>query len=218
MSDYLPVMLSIDHPHPELEEWVVTRFELLNGAAVQVIRRQDLPQSVDLVQPQYLKAWLWDLVPAATQRILFLDFDIIPLRPLPEMPDVPFIASPDVHWYDARMRAMYPSLADGHYFNAGFFVAHRDTQPCFEQLKSFAVAQGYNAPYENTFEQTPFNHLIQSQFAVHWLPHTVHCMAHTDYPELPTACLLHLAGVQGELRWVVMETVRMALAGELTAG
>jgi len=215
MLEYLPVMLSIDHPHPEIEEWVATRFEALNGRAVKVIRRQDLPAELATIQPPYLKAWLWDLVPLETQRIVFIDFDIIPLRALPAIPDVPFAASTDVQWYDDRMRSMYPAFAKAHYFNAGFFVARRDTQPCFEQLKSFALTQGYDTPYPTTYEQTPFNHLIQSRFSIHWLPHTIHCMAHTDYAELPDACFVHLAGIRGELRWIIMAMVRMALAADL---
>lgn len=218
MTDYLPVMLSIDHPHQELEDWVVERFELLNGKAVHVVRRQDLHDVVDIVHPAYLKAWLWDLVPPGTQRILYFDFDVIPLRPMPDFPDTAFIACPDAQWYDSQMRAMYPAFASGHYFNAGFFVAGIETRPCFDQLKSFAVARGYDGPYGNTYEQTPLNHLIQTQFDVHWLPHTIQCMAHTDYTDLPTACLLHLAGIYNELRWVVMAAIRLALTSQLKIG
>lgn len=212
MVEYLPVTLSVDHPYPELEAWVASRFAALNKKQVMVVGRADLPPEALIGHPTYAKAWLWDIVPANVDRILFFDFDIIPLRAMPLLPDAPFIAVPDAQWYIDRMRAMYPFFAATRYvFNAGFFVAHRDTRKCFDQLKSFTVKLGFNSPYGSTYEQTPFNHLIQSSFDVHWLPRTVHCLAHTNYDEAPTACLLHLTGAQLKARWAIMEMMRAAL-------
>jgi len=212
MNDYLPVMLSVDHPHPELEQWVAARFETLNGRAVTIIRKDDLPQEAQLCYPAYAKAWLWDVVPATTERILFLDFDIVPLRKLPDLPAALFAAVPDTPGYVDQMRAMYPHFArTRHVFNAGFFVAHRDTRSCFEQLKSFAVVTGYNNPYGCTYEQTPLNHLIQSAFSVTWLPPEFHCLAHTHYAAVPNGYLLHLTGTGATGRWVIMELFRSIL-------
>lgn len=209
--DYLPVMLAVDHPHPELEQWVADRFEALNGRKMLLVHREDMPEESLLGHPTYAKAWLWDVVPEDTQQIMFIDFDMVPLRAMPEIPDVPFAAVSDAHWYINHMRSMYPFFAKTRYvFNAGFFVARRDTRSCFDQLKSFVVSTGYDSPYGSTFEQTPLNHLIQSTVDVHWLPRETHCLVHTDYKEAPEACLLHLTGAR-TARWSIMGMLRSIL-------
>lgn len=209
--DYLPVMLSVDHPNPELEQWVADRFKVLNGKEMLVLHREDLPEEALAGHPAYAKAWLWDVVPDDTERILFLDFDVVPLRPLPALPDAQFIAVPDAAYFVNHMRAQYPFFAKTRYvFNSGFFVAHRDTQPCFETLKSFTVALGYGNPYGSIYEQTPMNHLIQSAVEVHWLPGNVHCLAHTHYEAAPSACLLHLTGTR-TARWSIMGMMKSVL-------
>lgn len=208
-SDYHPVMLSVMHPHPELELWVAERFEALNHKKVQIIRKADLPAEAQNVYPPYAKAWLWDLVPDTVERIMFIDFDLIPLRALPPLPDAPFLAVPDTPGYVDHMRGMYPHFAKTrHVFNSGFFVAHRDTRACFERLKSFAITIGYDLPYGLTYEQTPMNHLIQADFDVHWLPKKFHCLAHTHYFEVSEGYMLHLTGVGNCGRWTVMELFR----------
>jgi hypothetical protein len=210
--DYLPVMLSVDHPHPEIEAWVAARFAALNKKKVLVVGRADLPKEALLGHPTYAKAWLWDVVPEDVQRILFLDFDVVPLRPLPEIPDASFVAVPDAQWYVDRMRSMYPFIAKTrHVFNAGFFVARRDTRSVFEQLKSFTVTLGCENPYKESYEQTPLNHLVQSSFEVHWLPRTFHCLAHTNYAEVSDAYMLHFAGIPGNARWTLMQLLRSIL-------
>jgi hypothetical protein len=211
---YLPVTLSVDHPHPELEQWVADRFEALNGKKMLVLRREDMPEEALTGHPSYAKSWLWDVVPSDTQRILFMDFDIVPLRPMPEIPDVPFAAVPDAQWCVDEMRSKYPFFAKTRYvFNAGFFVARRDTRDCFNTLKSFTVSTAYIGPYGFTLEQTPMNHLIQSNFDVHWLPRHVHCLSHTNYTEAPEACLLHLTGTRSA-RWAIMGLMREVLGLE----
>lgn len=215
MIDYLPVMLSIDHPHPELETWVAARFEALNGHPVHIIRRQNIAETLKALDPAFLKAWLWDFVPSDTQRIVYFDFDVIPLRPLPLLPDTSFAVSTD--WLDERARRMYPSLSASHYFNAGLFVARRETRACFNRLKSFALRRDCTSPFvrDGTKEQTPFNQLIQADFDVCWLPRAFNCLAHTGYSDLPTASMLHLAAVRAGQQWLIMEAVRLALANEL---
>lgn len=211
--DYLPVMLSIDHPHPEIEAWVAARFEALNHKKLLVVGRADLPKEALLGHPAYAKAWLWDVVPADTQRILFIDFDMVPLRALPKLPDAPFLAVPDAQWYLDRIRAMYPFFAKTRYvFNAGFFVARRETRCCFDQLKSFVVNSGYPGPYGDLPEQTLLNHLIQTTVDVTWLPREFHCLVHTDYQEVSNAYLMHFAaGAPGQSRWTIMKLLRTLL-------
>jgi len=216
MSDYLPVMLSVDHPYPDIEEWTAERFKRLNGKEVFIVRRDMLPEAALMGHAAYAKAWLWDVVPKATTRFMFIDFDMIPLRALPEIPDAAFVAVPDAQWWIDTMKKMYPLFArTQRYFNSGFFVARRDTQPCFDHLKAFAVGLGCGkGPYSATYEQTPLNHLIQGTFDVHWLPETFNCMSHTHFAEASEAHMLHLAGMPNRSRWALMELFKTLLGTE----
>jgi hypothetical protein len=206
-------MLSIDHPHPELEQWVIDRFEMLNGRHVHLVRKADLPDAARAVHPSYVKAWLWDLVPIDTQRILYMDYDVVPLRSLPEIPDAPFVAAPDAQEYVDRRAVEYPLIAmTGRYFNAGLFVARRDTRPLFEQLKAFAVERTVPDMSRGEFDQTPLNLLTQSTISITWLPHTCNTIALNAEPEMAaTAITMHLCGLSMDTRWVVMNVLRTAL-------
>jgi len=219
VADYLPVMISVDHPYPEIEKWIADRFEALNGTELFIVRRDMLPADALVGHLGWSKAWLWDVVPKTTQRILFIDFDVIPLRPLPEIPDAPFVAAPDAQWFVDKMRMMYPALDKAkHTFNSGFFVARRDTQPCFDQLKTFTVRVGQTEPYILAGDQTPLNILIASSFDIHWLPATFNCLAHTNYKEVSEAYLLHLPGMPNPARWSTMHLLRAILGINLIDG
>ena len=211
--DYLPVMLSVDHPHPELEQWTADRFKLLNGQRVHVIHKDELPEVARTVHVSYAKAWLWDVVPADTQRILFMDYDIIPLHSLPEIPDAPFVAAPEAQEYTDRRAVEYPIIAaSGRYFNAGFFVERRDTRPIFEQLKAFAVDRTVSDMSRGEFDQTIFNLLIQATVGVAWLPHACNVIMLSATPEVSTtARAIHLCGLPMDTRWVIMNVLRAIL-------
>jgi len=219
MADYLPVMLSVNHPHPDLEQWVVERFERLNNRKVFIVTKEMLPKEALLGHPAYAKAWLWDVLPDTVDRFLFLDYDVVPMRSLPEIPDVPFVAVPDVQWWINTMKKRYPLFAKTQkYFNSGFFVARRDTRTCFDKLKAFIVSESDSGPYKNTYEQTPLNHLIQSAFDVHWLPITCNCMVHSHYDEAASAHMLHLTGMPNQSRWTIMALFKMLLGTDPIQG
>jgi len=212
VTDYLPVLLSVDHPYPKIEQWIADRFEALNNRKMLIIRRDMLPDEALLGHPTYAKAWLWDVVPEDTQRIMYIDFDAAPIRAMPEIPDVPFAAVPDAPWWVSQMCAAHPLFArNKHVFNAGFFVMRRDTKPVFEQLKGFMLNMGFRDPYNGTYEQMPMNHLIQVNFKVHWLPGNVHCLVHSSYDEVADARLIHFPGTPNKARWASMELLRIAL-------
>lgn len=211
--DYLPVTLAVDHPHPELAQWVADRFEVLNGHTMQIIQRNDIPAIAQDVHPQYMKAWLWDIVPETTQRILFMDWDIIPLRQLPEIPDVPFAAAPDDQMFIDRRVVDYPAIkATGTYFNAGFFIARRDTQSVFDQVKLFAVDRTRADHTNGDFEQTYLNLLIQAAVGITWLPYTCNVISlFAGASGSRGAVNLHLNSLSMHTRWVVMNACRTAI-------
>lgn len=209
--DYLPVMISVHHPFPELEQWIADRFEMLNGRRVRIFHREDLPADALRSHSQYAKAWLWDVVPADTQRILYLDYDIVPLRALPEIPDAPFIAVSDAQWYvEDKLPDTPLFLKTGKYFNSGFFVARRDTRYIFDTIKSLVHTKGRED--RQPYDQPKFNMLVQSTVGVTWLPNACNTiMVGASVEEGATAAAAHLCGMSRESRWVVMNVLRSAL-------
>jgi lipopolysaccharide biosynthesis glycosyltransferase len=208
--DYLPVMLSVAHPFPKLEQWVAERFEMLNGRKVRIIRREDLPPEALRSHAQYAKGWLWDVVPAGTERILYFDFDIVPLRPLPELPDDPFIAVPDGREYVAERTAEHPFFEGRSYFNSGFFVARSDTCHIFDMLKAFVKTK--NPKDTRPFDQTKLNMLIQSSVGVTWLPRIYNTILLASTPEEgASAAMAHFCGLSRYARWVLLNVMRTTL-------
>lgn len=210
---YLPVMLSIDHPYPELEQWVAARFEMLNGRRVRLIHKEDLVEDAVTAWAPYAFTWLWDIVPEDTERILFVDSDIVPLRPLPELPDAAFVAAPDAQKTVDNRALTFPFFErTGSYFNRGFWVARRDTQPTFELLKAFAVRDGVRDAVGYDFMQTVFNLLIQASHQVAWLPHACNTiMTRADLDLVDHAIGVHFCGMPSRTAWVVMNALRSAI-------
>jgi len=213
MASYLPMMIAVDHPYPDLLKWAVERFEVLNGKQVLVVTRDMMPKEALAGVTSYSKAWIWDLAPKNTTRILFWDFDMIPLRPLPEIPDVAFASVADYQLWADRLAAVYPFFArTKKYFNSGFFVARKDTQPYFDQLKLLTASK--KKFFWNMDEQPLLNFLIQETFDVHWLPETFNCMGHAHFSVASEAYMFHLAGMDKLSRWAIMELFKLRLGLE----
>jgi len=211
--DYLPVMLSIDKFPVELEQWIASRFEILNGRRVYIVRDKDLPAAARDIHPYCLQPWLWDVVPADTERILHVDTDMVPLRSLPELPDAEFVAAMDGAAHSARLTAIFPALRQEKLtFNAGFFVANRSLRPAFEQMKQFASSRTSNDPWGGDYLQTIFNFLVQATTKIAWLPHDFNSILLTAEPlQMRTAIAVHFCALPRNTRWVVMNALRTAI-------
>ena len=113
-------------------EQCADRFHRLNGVAPQIITAADMKGiEYDRFRAAYTRAWLWDLVPTTVERILYYDWDIIPVRPLGAPPKGRFAAvlGPGV----GHMRKVFDFVRKtGVFFNAGLFLAERSTRPIFE--------------------------------------------------------------------------------------
>lgn len=151
------------------------RFELLNGVKPQVIAASEFK---DGVNPYWRPAWVWDFAPSSAEYVLYFDAKVLPVRKLAELPELKFAASMDRHDRVNQGKACSPTAAkSGKYFQMHVFVAHRDTQPIFEQLKAFAVSKdhGIDGSTQRAIGNdargifTPMNELIQREFAVHEL-------------------------------------------------
>lgn len=152
------------------------RFEKLNGVRPQVVTRNDIGVTVN---KYWYAAWLWDVVPKTAEYILCMDSKVLPMRALPELPELKFAAAMDRH--DRVNQGMTRSAVireTGKYFQMHVFVAHRDTQPVFEQLKQLAGDEKYNMlsgkpnalGFDGRGNFTPMNTLIQASFPVYELP------------------------------------------------
>jgi len=177
MIKYHPVTLHVldDRELTELRaRTAAARFEKLNGIKPQLVTRKDI--GVDVNKHWYC-AWIWDVVPDDVEYVLCMDSKILPVRKLPELPELKFAAIMDRH--DRVAQGMHSATLrqTGKYFQMQLFVAHRDTRPIFEQLKKLCALPKYNLPgadqnatgFDGRGIFTPMNELIQSNFEVHEL-------------------------------------------------
>lgn len=135
----------IGYEHEDMAERVAGRLRKLNeGLDVQVITTESAGSIAGhLKDPAWIKAFLWELTPPDVDTVIWFDDDLIPLRPLGDVVQVaslvPFAAVPyrngEVDYY---LKKYFEPLSWGWpYFNSGFFVASRVTQPAFRLLQSF---------------------------------------------------------------------------------
>jgi len=151
------------------------RFEKLNGVRPQVVLQKDVDEEINRY---WYPVWIWDIAPDDAEYILCFDSKILPMRKLPELPDLKFAAAMDRHDRVNQTKGRSPTVAaSGKCFQMQLFIAHRDTRPVFEELKRLGRTEKYNTrdgvPDETGYDQriyfTPLNDLIQSNFDVYEL-------------------------------------------------
>jgi len=177
------------------------RFGRLNGVRPRVIMSKP-DGAPDGVHPAFYKAWLWDMVPARVDRIMYIDFDVIPVRPLGEIPDCTFGAC--IGTTSMRiMSAHLPYIRRAQkYFNTGVFLAHRDTKPYFDQLKAFASTR--ETSMMRHMEQCTLNLLLQPAVKILTLPDEWNYQI--TIPNVTTVAepkLIH-ASAYGNRRWSLL--------------
>ena len=158
------------------------RFEKLNRIELVVLREKDIDYSQSMVVDQrYLKAYLWDYLPSGTDRVIYIDRDMVPMRPLGlgSMPNAIFAAAQDHRKGREEAQEIWPIFKrTGLYFNSGFMVAHRSTEPQFEQVASM---QSVMPDHHGCYDQTLFNLAMQHQWDVAVLPKEYnYCVAIDD--------------------------------------
>lgn len=125
----------------------------------------------------WLKAYLWDYAKKGTERIIYVDADILPIKPFPnyvwEASD-PFSARLDYTSTSKREKA-HDSLFSNikHYFNSGFFIATRLSIPAFDLMKTKVdhPVQGF------CYEQTWMNKCVDETCGVTLLPSNIAVMS-----------------------------------------
>lgn len=184
------------------------RVKVLNGVDVRVITDDIcLKHGIGAKRQYWMKAFLWDEADPATERIVYLDGDVLPVAALPDYVTnqcAPFSARLDVLSIGADQKRQHPlfnHIKD--YFNNGFFVATRAAQPAFELLK-----REVNNPIHATcIEQTWHNKYIDETVGLNILPNEV---AHiVDYePEPATGMILRHYCAGGKLLRFVSDMLK----------
>jgi lipopolysaccharide biosynthesis glycosyltransferase len=113
---------------------VINRFELLNDMEVRFIGDQELHNKF-LSSAHYARYHAWNFVPSDVERIIYFDIDMLPLRPLPELPNIDFAAAPERQETYKECGDAWPVIKRaGLYFNTGMIIATRKTEPIFQRM------------------------------------------------------------------------------------
>jgi len=179
-----------DGRHAEYAKVALRRFEQLNEVESWMLNIEALPRG--LSHPTWAKAWIWESVPSDVERVIWIDTDVIPIRPIMDLiPDfaIPWCAVEDIEisrqeaeWDKERVEGVRT------YFNAGVFVAHRSTEPMFRRLQEIALL---GKRYQFS-DQTPMNLLVDEMFG------------EEEFVKLPRECnwLLPFGDIPADVRMV----------------
>ena len=200
-------------PHARWAKRLAERFRYLNPdlTPVRVVTDRDVRRlGLGLASPMLVKAFLWDLVPADADRLVWIDADCLPVAPLGEIPECwQFAAREDFGGTRELAARSIPLAAKvGFYFNSGVFVCRRDARLVLDSLKGFAS----RVPVDRFGEQTYLNLAVARQLGIpEELPRTWNWRPDRDGPPPPDAKLLHVAG--GNLThlaraWLRLDTER----------
>jgi hypothetical protein len=176
-------------------ECVAKRFRELNPwVNVRVIdRKPDFVPS--LPNPSWIKLWSWDVAPPDTELLIWLDADIVPVRPFDEtLPTGDFVGVADV----PRSAEIQSSRIHGWnvgypYLNMGFWVARRAARPAFEVTKQL-MTRGAARWVDLFWEQGWLNYALQiTRTAVKTAPREYNWMPGFG-PHRPNVIQIHDAG------------------------
>jgi len=154
----------------------------------------------DLHSPHWVKARVWSFIPSHVDRIVWLDSDCVPVAPMDPWPDSPFAAVEDQaigRWQDAMTDKRLAML--DRYFNAGVWIATRETIPMFHALQKME-------PVGIHYEQGAFNLAVASCFPDwHGLPKSHNFMG----PDMmPTDTVIsHSAGKKTPETWQAIRSL-----------
>jgi hypothetical protein len=153
----------------------VDRFEKLNGIRPQLVTRESMNAAgIETQNGYWYPFWLWDVVPESAEYVLFIDSVLLPIRPLPEIPECKFAAAPD-RWDRIEQAKEHSAIVrmSGKYHQMQLFVVHRDTRPAFEEGKKLDGAEKHMANDglgdDGRCYQIALYDLIRAHFPVHEL-------------------------------------------------
>lgn len=202
MSETQAVMVSVDagkYAKAYMAQ-IAKRFERLNDIPVRMIDEDDL-RKFKFAHPHFSRYAMWKILPSTVDRVIYFDTDIVPMRPLPELPEEDFAAAPEAQWIYDQVSQHWPILAEaGHFFNSGVFVAKRSTEELFDTILDKQTSAG-NGDLPWLRDQTMLNVEVQTavkrgkltykRLSSEWNQLTQNA---TEFVENP--CMLHFAGIQ----------------------
>jgi len=183
------------------------RFGDVNGVPLTVLGHNDIRGLVNLMpHPTWVKAFLWDLLPPDTERIMWLDADMVAASPMGDLPTSdPWMACPDTDNTRNRISGVRALSGIGPmYFNAGFFVATRAARGVFNIAQTWMLNSNAAVPYMY-LDQTPLNVLVTLVLGGYMaLPKQWNWMIKGYGPPPPDVKFVHFAGYDGAERESLM--------------
>jgi hypothetical protein len=216
MIKYHPVVIHTTEARPAARDLAlagVDRFERLNGIRPQFLTADIMDAAGATPSSKFwYPMWVWDLVPDSAEYILVMDSKILPIKPLPPIPEVVFAAVSDRR---DRVNQGVPQFEvlrrTRRLFQPMVFIAHRSTREAFEATKKYNYVERWYKDNGGTgrdgrYYMVPFNAEIQSRYSVTWLPKTWNWIMMYDKEDyIPDAHLInmHCEGTWYHWRYVL---------------
>jgi len=180
----------------EIVERAAKRFEKLNGIPVQILYNHTLGGKI-LTHRRFVKSLIWEYVPEDVERVIYYDYDVLPLTPLGELPKVDFAAAPDLKKSMDEAFEIWPLLRQYNiYFSPSVFLAHRKMAELFDRI---ACSQAAKPDQRGSYEQSLFNTLIQYKRAIHQLPKSWNYIVGCEAEYVPEPKMLNCAGIESSM-------------------
>lgn len=183
---------------------IADRFEELNNIPVKILTEDDVDLD-KLTYPHFARYLAWGLVPQDTERIIYMDNDMIPVKPLPPLPEEDFAAATDCDKINEDAKKRWPLMRYAkRYFNSGFFIANRKLEEVFfEVLARQTTANEAKWPWFR--DQTLLNLEVQmavreGKISVKILPREWNYMALLDEEPVEGAYMIHASGIHTAMK------------------
>ena len=183
---------------------IANRFEELNNIPVRILTEDDVA-GIELTYPHFARYHAWSLVPEDTERLIYMDTDIIPIKPLPQLPDEDFAAVTDSDKINDDAKKQWPLMRHvKRYFNSGFFIANRKLEPVFQEVLARQTTAN-NAAWPWFRDQTLLNLEVQmaakaGKISVRILPREWNHLALLDDELVEDAYMLHVSGIHPAMK------------------
>jgi lipopolysaccharide biosynthesis glycosyltransferase len=177
---------------------VTARFEQLNDMEVRVMTDKDLHGKF-LSSNHYARYHAWNFVPSDIERIVYFDIDIIPLRPLPELPKADLCATRERDEIFKQYSDWWPVVGRaGMCFNSGLVIATRKTENIFQRML-LRQHHGWNREFpwvdQPILNVEVFSAVEAGEITFKEIPRSWNSLILVDdEPEPDDPYILHLAG------------------------
>jgi len=187
------------------------RFEELNGIPCRVITPK-IFNFAKLRSPHWVKAFLWEFVTPEIERVIWLDMDVVLMRAMDPIPEVPFAAVHDDFGTLRNVKAVSERVRKlPKFFNTGFFAATRAAMPAFAEMQEAMWEDPGLAGSHG--ECACFNFSVHSKLGGwHELPPIYNWLTMNGYPD-GNCIMVHYAGGSSEKHHVAA-TIKQLLQNE----